>query len=236
MRLVSYARTSGSGNGQDSLDAQGEHNVACAVRHGHEVVAFFRDEYVCGGLPVEARPGLFAAVAAIEDGIADGLVVHRLDRLARELHVQEAALARVWGVGARIVVYEAVEDGIVKRDDPDDPQRRFIRQVLGAAAEFERGLGVARMRGGRQRKAARGGYIGGFRPYGYRVVEREFVPEPVEQAVIATIIALRRGSPPMAYKEIAACLNADECPSPSGGVWGPQTVLNIYQREGRTTA
>lgn len=45
-----------------------------------------------GALPVHERPGLLAALEALEADEAHGLVVHRLDRLARELHVQEAAL------------------------------------------------------------------------------------------------------------------------------------------------
>ncbi|MDP8942590.1 MAG: recombinase family protein [Actinomycetota bacterium] len=131
---------------------------AWAAREGHEVVALHRDGGLSGRLGPEDRPGLAAALGELEDGEADGLVVHRLDRFARELHVQEAALARAWTGGGR--VFEAVE-GEVPRDDPDDPYRRFVRQVMGAAAELERGMFANRLRQARRRKRQRGGYAGG---------------------------------------------------------------------------
>src|SRR4051794_12237210 len=165
IRLVIYARTStDSGAGQDSLAAQEEACRQWAAAHGHEVVAVHLDRAVSGTIGVEGRPGLAAAIVDLETGVVDGLVVHRLDRLARELHVQEAALAHAWAVGPHAAVFEAAEGGEVKRDDPSDPHRRFLRQVMGAAAELERGLIRARLQGGRRRKAARGGYIGGQPP------------------------------------------------------------------------
>lgn len=72
MRLVSYARTSGSGDGEDSLAAQGERCAAWAADSGHLVVGAYRDESLCGALPVEDRPGLLAALIALQNGHADG--------------------------------------------------------------------------------------------------------------------------------------------------------------------
>jgi DNA invertase Pin-like site-specific DNA recombinase len=119
---------------------------------------------------------------AVADGEADGLVVHRVDRLARELHVQEVALAHARSAGEHVKVFEVAEGGEIKRDDPHDPQRKFLRQVMGAAAELVRGMIAARLQGGRRRKAARGGYIGRKRlhPRWYpmtvrRILQREDV-------------------------------------------------------------
>src|SRR4051794_24261481 len=100
MRLAAYARTSThNGAGGDSLAAQEEACRDWAAANGHEVVDVFRDQAISGGVGIEGRAGLEGALVAIEQGQADGLVVHRLDRLARELHVQEVALAHAWNVG-----------------------------------------------------------------------------------------------------------------------------------------
>ena len=232
MRLVAYARTSsGNGNG-DSLDAQEDACRTWTAQHGHEIVKVEQDDGVSGGLPVDERPGLLAAIVEVEEGRAEGIVVHRIDRFARELHVQEAALARIWGISDHTAVFEAVE-GEIKRDDPEDPQRRFLRQVMGAATKLEKGLIKARLRRGRRRKAARGGYIGGtrrHRPYGRRLAEqpdgrREYEPVPEEQAVIATMRAMRADGATL--QAVCDELTREGVLPPSGARWHPGTIHRI---------
>jgi len=232
MRLLAYSRTfSLNGAGQDSLDAQEEACRSWAQANGSEAVASFRDEALSGALPAEQRPGLLAALVALENGEADGLILHRIDRLARELHVQEAALAQAWAIGDHVEVIEAVE-GPIKRDDPEDPHRTFLRHVVGAAAQLERGLVAARLQGGRRRKAAQGGYIGGtrlHRRYGYRVEDGEYVPVADEQAVIERMRSMRADG--ATFRDIAAQLDADGVPAPGGGTaWGFSAVRKILAR------
>jgi DNA invertase Pin-like site-specific DNA recombinase len=235
MNLVAYSRTSTqNGAGSDSLDAQEDECRKWAAANGHEIVHVCRDEAISGTLEVEKRPGLLCALMAVEDGTADGIIVHRLDRLARELHVQEAALARAWSAGDHVEVYEAVE-GKIKRDDPDDPHRTFLRQVLGAASQLERGLVRARLQGGRRRKASKGGYVGGtrlHRRYGYELVDGEYVRVEHEQEAINRILGYRNASPaPLSWAFIADQLNALEIPPPSGEAWYPMTCRRIALRE-----
>ena len=232
--LVIYCRTSThNGAGGDSLDAQEEECRAWAANHGHGVVGVHRDQALSGGLGIEDRPGLTAAIVALERSVADGIVVHRIDRLARELHVQEAALAHAWAVGEHVAVFEAAEGGEVRRDDPEDPHRRFLRQVMGAAAELERGLIKARLHGGRRRKARAGGYVGG-RPlhakFGYELVEGVYVPIQSQQATIERILDLRRCG--ATWDAIANTLTVEGVSPPSGSAWYPMTARRIGQREG----
>ncbi len=231
MRLVIYTRTStANGNGQDSLGAQEDVCRAWAAAQGHEVVSVFRDEALSGGLPVAERHGLLSALAMLDSAQADGLVVHRLDRLARELHVQEAALAHAWAAGDHVAVFEAVA-GEVMRDDPDDPMRTFVRQVMGAAAELERRLIRARLQGGRKRKAERGEWVGGHRlhrRYGFAVEDGRYVPVPEEQAVIARMGELREEG--QTYRAVAAALTDEGHAPPAGDIWHATTVRKVLVR------
>lgn len=234
MRLVAYCRTSThNGGGSDSLQAQEDACREWATAHGHDVVLAFRDDALSGALGIEERPGLHASLVALDDGEADGLVVHRPDRLARELHVQEVALAHAWAAGPDVRVFEAAEGAEIMRDDPSDPQRRFLRQVMGAAAELERGLIKARLQGGRRRKAQRGGYIGGarlHRRYGYTLTPAgDYVPIAEEQATIARMAALREVG--ASWKAVADTLNAEGVEPPSGARWYPATCRRILVRE-----
>lgn len=235
VRLVGYTRTSSNGNGgsEDSLAAQADACREWAESKGHELVALHSDGGLSGGLPVDQRPELMRALLDIEQGRADGLVVHRLDRLARELHVQEAALAQVWTAGGS--TWEAYTGQEVLQDDPADPMRTAMRQVTGVFTQLERGMIRLRMQGGRKRKAERGGYVGGqqlHRKYGFRLAEqpngrRDYDPVPEEQAVIRLIRKLRRNA---TYRAVAEHLNAAKVPPPSGKAWYAQTVRRIERR------
>jgi DNA invertase Pin-like site-specific DNA recombinase len=236
MRLAAYLRTSTSNGAGDSLDAQEEACRSWAEVEGHEVEDVFRDAGVSGGLPVDERPGLAAALVQVEEQEVDGLVVHRIDRLARELHIQEAALARAWSAGEHVRVFEAVE-GEIPRDDPADPQRTFLRQVMGAAAQLEKGMIRARLAGGRRRKAARGGYVGGrrlHRRYGYRLVEGQdgkchYQPVPEEQRAIRRMRTLRAKG--RTLRAIGTALERAGIPGPGGKGWSPPTIYRILKRE-----
>jgi DNA invertase Pin-like site-specific DNA recombinase len=231
VRIVGYVRVSTRKQAEgESLDAQEEAIRSWADEQGHEVAAVFVDNGRSGTLDAIDRPGLLEALALLEDGDAEALVVHRLDRLARALHVQEAVLARVWSAGAE--VWEVVGSRQVLEDDPDDPMRTFVRQVTGAGAQLERGMVVARMQGGRRRKVSRNGYVGGKVPYGW---EREghgtkavLVKLPDEQRVLRRMRGLRKRD--KSYRAIADRLNADGVTAKNGGRWFHTAVRTALLR------
>ncbi len=103
------------------------------------------------------------------------MVVHRLDRLARDLVLQEQLLAECWKMDATVSSTAAGEDAYL-RDDPSDPSRRLIRQVLGAVSDYERAMVRLRLATGRRHKADAGGYAYGAPPFGYRSDGGHLVP------------------------------------------------------------
>src|SRR5207302_4477308 len=111
------------------------------------------------------------------------------DRLARKLTVQEATLAKLWEMGATVF---SVDIGEVPRDDPNDPMKTALRQMIGVFAQLERGMIAARLRSGRMLKASRGGYAGsGAPPYGTRSVAGVLVVDATEQRAVNRALALR---------------------------------------------
>jgi Resolvase, N terminal domain len=107
------------------LDVQEQAIRRWARDHGHRIVITSRDEGISGSHGADVRTGLHNALACVKDRTVDGLVVYRLDRLARKLTVQEAALAKVWDLGGTVF---AVDLGEVPRDDPDDPVKTALRR------------------------------------------------------------------------------------------------------------
>ncbi len=171
MRVASYARLSLVSQ-PDTIGAQHQAVEDWIEAGGHELVGRYEDVGKSGRLSAAERPGLSQAIAAVTAGDADAVAVRSLDRLARALHVQEAILAEVWRVGGG--VWDVSGDGHeMVKDDPDDPFRTFLRQVLGAAVQLDRSILNKRLQDGRRaRRTENGGgrYVGG-NPlrYGWRV-------------------------------------------------------------------
>src|SRR5215469_8140179 len=153
--LIAYRRVSTQGQvDRYGLAAQETDVRGYAKREGLRIVRIETDGAKTGTLPADERPALLACLKAIGDGEATGLLIPSLDRLARELTVQEAILGQVWDAGG---IVHSVETGLVPEDDPDDPMRTAMRQMRGVFAQLDRALIIKRMRNGRKAKAADGG-------------------------------------------------------------------------------
>jgi DNA invertase Pin-like site-specific DNA recombinase len=230
MRLIAYLRVSSESQLEGyGLDSQQSAVTAWAKRHEHHLVRVVSDVGISGATDALDRPGLAEALQAIVEGRVDGLVVARLDRLARALTVQEATLGIVWRAGGQVLT---VDQGQVLRDDPDDPMRTALRQVVGVFSELERRLVTKRLKDGRSAKAATGRKAVGSYAFGYRGEgqgrERDAVQDEVEGATVHRIIGLRNSD--MSYRAIAEALNQEGLRSKRGSIWHPMTVRNVVLR------
>jgi DNA invertase Pin-like site-specific DNA recombinase len=207
------------------LDIQRDALRRWAKANGHRIVATFTDAGVSGTKDAADRPGLTEALAAVGDRGAAGLVAYRLDRLARSLTVQEAVLAQVWKHGGRVFT---VDLGEILQDDPDDPMRTAMRQMVGVFAQLERAMIAARMRAGRRLKAERGGYACGAPPLGYRPVGGELVADDQEAATLERIRELREDG--ASLRQMAEVLTAEGHRTKRGGSWHPETLRAVVAR------
>ena len=218
-RLIGYVRVSSNGQAEHGfgLDVQEEQVRSWASAFGHEIVRVVPDEGVSGTADAVDRPGLSAVLDAIPSE-ADGVVMARLDRLARSITVQEAILATIWRDGGSVFTADI---GEIQQDDPDDPMRTAMRQMAGVFAELDRRMIVKRLRDGRKAKAAEGGKAAGRYPFGWGKsgeIERE-------QGVLAHIRVLR--SQGRSWQDVADDLNKRaHFHTRAGGKW---TVANLHR-------
>lgn len=228
-RLAAYLRVSTDRQAEEGLGLEVQEGAirAWAKSNNHRVVLWTRDEGVSGSNGLDTRHGLGDALEALRDGTVDGIVVYRLDRLARDLIIQETLLAEVRRLGGGVLSTSGAEDAYLV-DDPDDPSRRLIRQVLGAVAEYERSMIVLRLRSGRRRKAEKGGFAYGSPAYGYRAENRELVAVEDEQAALARIRQMHNAR--SSLREIIAALEAEGYRPKRGGKWHPESLARIVRR------
>ncbi|GAA2360908.1 hypothetical protein Cme02nite_38310 [Catellatospora methionotrophica] len=227
--LVAYGRVS-TANQLDGYgpDVQTKDMKDWAKKNSVQLVTVFFDGGVSGAVNADERPELSKALQMVADGTADGILAPNMDRLARELTVQEAALQVVWAHGGRVFT---TDQGEILPDDDSDPMRTAMRQMAGVFAQLERGLIIKRLKGGRLAKMAAGGYAGGAPAYGQQAVDKALKADPVEAAVLARIQQMRDDG--MSYRDIADALNADEVPTKRGKQWQPNTVVRMLNPEVR---
>jgi DNA invertase Pin-like site-specific DNA recombinase len=92
MRVAAYLRVSTDRQAEKGLGLQVQEQAirTWAKAEKHRVVRWDRDEGVSGSNGLEARENLLSALAALQAGEVEAIVVYRLDRLARDLVVQES--------------------------------------------------------------------------------------------------------------------------------------------------
>jgi DNA invertase Pin-like site-specific DNA recombinase len=231
MRLAAYVRVSTKGQADDGLGRvdQERRIRTWTKRNGHTICGQVAFDQASGTTPVDQRPGFVEVMGRIRDGQCEGLVVLNLGRVARLLTVQEAALAMVWSTGGRVFTVDA---GEVLQDDPDDPMRTAIRQMMAAFHQLDRAMIVARLQGGRQVKAAQGGYAYGAPAFGQAALDKALVADEAERATIRRILELERGG--LSLRQMAAVLEAEGRPAKRGGKWHPQTIARVLERASST--
>ena len=219
-QALAYLRVSGKGQVDgDGFPRQQAAIEAYARNNGFRICRLFREEGVSGTKELENRPALQSLLAELNARKVSVVLIEKLDRLARDLMVQETIIGDLQRRGVRVV--STLEPDLCS----DDPSRKLVRQVMGAIAEYERAMIVAKLAGARQRIRARKGSCEGRKPYGERKGERR---------TIERILALRATG--VAMDTIAGTLNSEGLKPRSGKQWYGSSVRNVLLRQQAVTA
>ncbi len=213
-KAFAYLRVSGKGQIEgDGFTRQLEAIKRYAQAHDIRIVKVFREEGVSGKFDLENRPALYDMLEALAGDGVKVVLVEKLDRLARDLMVQESILGKLRERGFELI--SAAEPDLCS----DDPTRKLMRQIMGAIAEYDRAMIVAKLRGARQRMKAKKGSCEGRKPYGDYSGERE---------IIERMRALRAEG--MGYDRIADTLNTEGVKPRTGERWWGKTINNILSK------
>lgn len=227
MRVVAYVRVSSA----HQAEAYGPEVQRAAIgkwakANGHKVVSWQTD-VISGASELRDRAGWCEAAALVKSGKAEGVVVARLDRLARDVMVQELLLRKLSDLGGIVLSTRESEDELLNGASKD-PSRKLIRVICGAVSEYDREMTVDRLAAGRQAKAARGGHAHGALPYGYRSIKGKLVPVPAERQALARMKELAAQG--VSTREISRVLADEGHPTKRGGQWCAATVARILRR------
>ena len=219
-KAFAYLRVSGRGQIEgDGFTRQLEAIKAYAKTHDIKPVRVFRDEGVSGTKDLENRPALLELMTALHSNGVKLVLVEKLDRLARDLMVQETIIGDLRK--NRFELISVAEPDLLQ----DDPSRKLMRQIFGAIAEYEKTMIVLKLRGARVRAKAKTGRCEGAKPFGEL---------PGETEVIERMKALRAEG--LGFDRIAAKLNDERIRPRRGERWWGLTVNKIVTGKGKKGA
>ncbi len=179
MGVSVYTRVSTDDQAREgfSLIEQRESLQAYARAKGWSVFEVYEDDGYTG--TTLERPGFQRLLSDAEKRRFQGVLVYKLDRLARSLRDQENLCARLEQIG--VAVFSSTE-----QIDRTTSSGRITSQVLGMVNEMFSRLLTERVPPGMRRAVQAGRRVGGgFVPYGYRLNESErgkleIIPEEAE--------------------------------------------------------
>jgi DNA invertase Pin-like site-specific DNA recombinase len=149
-KAVAYFRTSSAtnvGQDKDSLARQESAVRRFAAHNDIEIVGEYYDAAVSGADPLDQRESFKLLLQRITSNGVRIILVETANRFARDLMVQETGWRLLQGLGVELIAVDSPTSFV-----DDTPTAVLIRQILGAVAEFDKALTIAKLRGARERK------------------------------------------------------------------------------------
>lgn len=151
-KVFGYVRVSSQGQ----ADGDGPERQEIAIRmyasmHGMTVEHIYQDAHTGTS---ESRPALAEMLVSIAEnghGI-NTVIIEKMDRLARDLMVQEIIVADLKKQGCNLISVHEGPDML-----SDNPTRLLIRQIMGAFAQYEKSMIVSKLKVARERQRAKNG-------------------------------------------------------------------------------
>lgn len=186
LRCAIYTRKStdeGLDKEFNSLDAQREACAAYILSQQHEGWTSLPELYDDGGHSggTLERPALQQLLADVHSGKVDVVVVYKIDRLTRSL----SDFAKIVDV---LDEAEASFVSVTQAFSTTSSMGRLTLNVLLSFAQFEREVGAERIRDKVAASKAKGMWMGGSVPLGFKAVDRKLEVIPEEAGTVREIM------------------------------------------------
>lgn len=171
MRVVIYTRVSSAEQvGGYSLEAQEEQCRAWAAAQGYEVIRVFVEPGVSAR--TDQRPAFQAMVQIVTAGAADAILIHKSDRIARNLLDWLVYRDRLETAGKKIL---SVTEPFL---NDDSAESRMVAGIIGAVNEFYSVNLGREVKKGLLQAAKSGRFPGGRPPLGYIKENKNTIIDP----------------------------------------------------------
>jgi DNA invertase Pin-like site-specific DNA recombinase len=225
-KAYGYIRVSGKGQISKDGPKRQERAIKKYTKENKiELIKIFTEKGISG--TTEDRPALAEMMLSLEkngQGV-DTIIIEKIDRLARDLMVQEAIIRDIKKDGLQLI---SVMEGNELLEE--DPTRILIRQVFGAVSQYEKQMIVLKLRAARERMRAKGLKCEGRSGYADK-----------SAGILKEVKKLRRkrkGLPPLTHTKIAEILNERGVKTHMGKEFtaiNVNRILNMKRKKRRVT-
>ena len=226
IRVIAYIRVSDESQVDGySLDAQSKEIERWCERHGYELIAVYADEGISAHTEnIKERPQLMKLLEDAKKGCFDCVVVHTLDRWARNVGVQRQALKLL---GECNVGFASVTEDF----DFSTPAGKLLLTTMGGVSEFfsdQLGVHVRKA----QKQMTESGLPVAAIPFGYkRQPEKGLPPIKVDQEAKVVIEIFQRRADGQSNGEIAAWVNSQNFHTRDGNFFTPHAIKDILNNQ-----
>lgn len=221
-RCAAYVRKStedGLEQEYNSLDAQYDAIKSYVRSQSYNGWQLIDKKYSDGGYSggSQDRPALNALKADIEAGLIDIVVVYKIDRLSRSI-TDFADLSRLFD--RHHVSFVSVTQQI----DTSNAAGRMLLNILISFSQFEREMAADRIRDKMRATKAKGMWVGGNVPFGYKVEDKKLVVNPSTEPQARRVFELyaKYGE----LRKVCRALRDEGIERAPGKPWRPRSVYN----------
>ena len=219
-RAVIYARFSSENQHQESIEAQVAECTAYCQHRNYIIVKTYVDEALSGTESTK-RKSYNAMLADARKGIFDVVIFHKIDRNARNEIDYYRFKQQIILLG---LTYEYAAQPI-----NSTPEGQFMEAVMvGQAAFYSRNLSKE-MKAKLKPYAAQSQFLGGTPPYGYKIVDKQYVINEDEAPAIRLIF--REFLAGRSYVQILDQLAAANYHTRSGRLFGKNSLHDILRNQ-----
>lgn len=177
---VIYARYSSDKQTEDSIEAQVRACKDYAAVKGYNVIEVYADEAISGkGSKTALRAKYQKMLRDCKKGAFDTILIHKYDRIARNVGEHVNLAAKLQAMGIELIA--------TAQDFGNSNEAKIMRNLMWALSEYYIDNLSAETRKGLKETALKGLHTGGYAPFGYDVVNQQYIINELEAEYVRKI-------------------------------------------------
>lgn len=177
---VIYARYSSDKQTEDSIEAQIRACKDYAAVKGYNIIEVYADEAISGkGSKTASRTQYQKMLRDCRKGTFEIILIHKYDRIARNVGEHVNLTAKLQEMGIELIA--------TAQDFGNSNEAKIMRTLMWSLSEYYIDNLAGEVRKGLKETALKGLHTGGYAPFGYDVVDQQYVINELEAEYVRKI-------------------------------------------------